>query len=70
MPFVTDFTWKRAVTRGAIVLAVLFTGLSVPHFGPMLSFIGGSVNILLCIILPCLAYLKLVAVHNDNWPPR
>jgi hypothetical protein len=32
---------------------------SVPHFGAILSLVGGSTTTLLSYILPCLFYLKL-----------
>ncbi|CAC5397609.1 SLC32A [Mytilus coruscus] len=59
------FTWKRCIARSAIVMVVLFVAESVPHFGAILSLIGGSTTTLLSYILPCVFYLKL-AKGSDN----
>lgn len=53
------FTWKRCVARSIIVVSVIFVAESVPHFGAILSLVGGSTTTLLSYILPCLFYLKL-----------
>lgn len=55
----TVFTWKRCVARSIIVVSVIFVAESVPHFGAILSLVGGSTTTLLSYILPCLFYLKL-----------
>ena len=65
-----DFTWKRAVFRTLCVICVLFVAETVPHFGPILSLIGGSTNTLLSIVIPCVCYLKLCSMDNLGWPER
>ncbi|CAG2219084.1 SLC32A [Mytilus edulis] len=53
------FTWKRCIVRPLIVLVVLFIAESVPHFGSILSLVGGSTTTLLSYVFPCLFYMKL-----------
>ncbi|XP_076079475.1 uncharacterized protein LOC143049691 [Mytilus galloprovincialis] len=53
------FTWKRCIVRPLIVLVVLFIAESVPHFGSILSLVGGSTTTLLSYVSPCLFYMKL-----------
>lgn len=60
------FTWKRCIARSAIVIVVIFVAESVPHFGAILSLIGGSTTTLLSYILPCVFYLKLAKGSNNQ----
>ncbi|XP_063402409.1 uncharacterized protein LOC134686665 [Mytilus trossulus] len=60
------FTWKRCIARSAIVMVVIFVAESVPHFGAILSLIGGSTTTLLSYILPCVFYLKLAKGSNNQ----
>lgn len=55
----TKFGIKRVLIRVAILLAVLFVAQSIPNFGPILSFIGGSTVSLSSFILPCIFYFLL-----------
>ncbi|XP_052090183.1 uncharacterized protein LOC127726769 [Mytilus californianus] len=64
------FTWKRCIARSAIVMVVLFVAESVPHFGAILSLIGGSTTTLLSYILPCVFYLKLAKGSNNQIQTR
>lgn len=53
------FGIKRVLIRGSILALVLFVAQSVPNFGPILSFIGGSTVSLSSFILPCVFYVLL-----------
>lgn len=53
------FSLKRFLVRSGILLLVLFIAQSVPNFGPILSFIGGSTVSLSSFILPCIFYVLL-----------
>ncbi|GFN75569.1 amino acid transporter antl1-like isoform x1 [Plakobranchus ocellatus] len=59
------FTFKRILSRTAIMLLVLFIAESIPHFGAILSLIGGSTTTLLAYILPPIFYLKLCSMKGD-----
>jgi solute carrier family 32 (vesicular inhibitory amino acid transporter) len=50
---------KRVIIRIATILAVLFVAQSIPNFGPILSFIGGSGVSLTSFILPCVFYILI-----------
>ncbi|XP_052090181.1 uncharacterized protein LOC127726766 [Mytilus californianus] len=60
------FTWKRCIVRPLIVLVVLFIAESVPHFGAILSLVGGSTTTLLSYVFPCLFYMKLCNSNCGN----
>lgn len=60
----SDFNWKRAVVRSLMCLLVAFVAISIPHFGTILSLIGGSTTTLLAFIAPPLIYLKLAATDG------
>ncbi|CAC5420820.1 SLC32A [Mytilus coruscus] len=60
----TAFTWKRCVIRPLIVISVLFIAESIPHFGSILSLVGGLTTTLLSYVFPCLFYTKLC--KNDH----
>jgi hypothetical protein len=55
-------------------LTVLFIAESIPHFGSILSLVGGLTTTLLSYVFPCLFYMKLckndrivrVNYTNDN----
>lgn len=55
----TKFSTKRVIVRGCVLICVLFVAQSVPNFGPILSFIGGSTISLSSFILPCVFYWLL-----------
>ncbi len=54
-----DFSLKRVFIRTTVLLSVLFVAQSIPNFGPILSFIGGSTVTLSSFILPCIFYFLL-----------
>jgi vesicular inhibitory amino acid transporter len=59
LPFFAEFGIKRVIIRTSTILGVLFIAQSVPNFGPILSFIGGSCVSLLSFVFPCLFYIML-----------
>lgn len=61
------FTWKRAVTRSAIVIFLTFIAITIPHFGAILSFIGGSTVSILGFILPVFCYIS-IKVASESAP--
>ncbi|GFR76319.1 amino acid transporter ANTL1-like isoform X2 [Elysia marginata] len=61
----THFTFKRIISRTVIMVVVLFIAESIPHFGAILSLIGGSTTTLLAYILPPVFYLKLCSMEGD-----
>ncbi|KAK7478884.1 hypothetical protein BaRGS_00029865 [Batillaria attramentaria] len=63
-----NFSWKRVVVRSVVCVLVLFVAESIPHFGAILSLIGGSSTTLLAYIAPPVFYLKLAAMEGD-WRP-
>lgn len=55
----TSFSLKRFIIRTLVLILVLFIAQSIPNFGPILSFIGGSAIALTSFILPCVFYVLL-----------
>jgi vesicular inhibitory amino acid transporter len=53
------FCWQRAVIRSTIVLFLAFMAETLPHFGPILSFIGGSTVSILGFILPTICFVTI-----------
>lgn len=53
------FSFKRFFIRTIVLILVLFIAQSIPNFGPILSFIGGSAIALTSFILPCVFYVLL-----------
>ncbi|XP_075530794.1 uncharacterized protein LOC142563939 isoform X1 [Dermacentor variabilis] len=65
-----EFTWKRVAMRSAIMLALLFTTETVPHFGKVLPLVGSFMVGLTTFILPCLFYYKLCSQTAPEWKER
>lgn len=59
------FGIKRVLFRTFMMGVILFVAESVPHFGAILSLIGGSTLTLLAYILPPIFYLKLCSMTGD-----
>ncbi|PAV72027.1 hypothetical protein WR25_22459 [Diploscapter pachys] len=55
------FGWQRIVIRTFLFWMIIFIGLTLPHFGPMMDLIGSSTMSLASIILPPLFYLFIRA---------
>lgn len=72
MGFPKNFTWKRAVFRTLIVMALLFISESVPSFGSILDLVGGSTVTLLTFVFPPFFYMRLVdmGAQNPDWKQR
>lgn len=54
-----EFGPKRVIYRSIVLVSVLFVAQTIPNFGPILSFIGGSTVSLTSFILPCVFYFLL-----------
>lgn len=59
------FCLKRVLFRTCIMGLVLFTALSLPKFGAILSLIGGSALTCLGFIFPPLFYLRLCSMRGE-----
>lgn len=53
------FCWQRAALRSGVVVVLAIMALTLPHFGPILSFIGGSTVSILGFILPVICYVRI-----------
>uniref|UniRef100_F6VBX7 Amino acid transporter transmembrane domain-containing protein n=1 Tax=Ciona intestinalis TaxID=7719 RepID=F6VBX7_CIOIN len=53
------FSIKRCIVRTSVMLSMLFVALSVPHFGVILSLVGGTTVTATNFIFPPLFYLML-----------
>ncbi|XP_078485499.1 uncharacterized protein LOC100185142 isoform X1 [Ciona intestinalis] len=53
------FSIKRCLVRTSVMLSMLFVALSVPHFGVILSLVGGTTVTATNFIFPPLFYLML-----------
>jgi vesicular inhibitory amino acid transporter len=62
----SKFSLKRVIVRGCVLAFVLFIAQSLPNFGPILSFIGGSTVSLSSFILPCIFYFLLCLKEEYN----
>ena len=64
------FSWQRAVLRSVIVLVLALIAETIPHFGPILSFIGGSTVSILGFILPVICYVRIkyqsTSINNES----
>lgn len=60
------FSWKRVAVRTSTTLIVLFIAETIPHFGAILSLIGGSSTTLLAYIAPPVFYFKLC--YSKHFP--
>ncbi|XP_035662326.1 amino acid transporter AVT1J-like isoform X1 [Branchiostoma floridae] len=58
----------RILLRTCLVGLVLFTGESLPHFGAILSLVGGSTITCLTFVFPSMFYLKLSRQTSPDWP--
>ncbi|KAL3078721.1 hypothetical protein niasHT_029360 [Heterodera trifolii] len=56
-----DFGWKRVVLRSSVMAVIVLTAESVPSFGPVLDFFGGSTVALTSVVFPSVFYLYLAA---------
>lgn len=61
-----QFNWKRCVIRTLLLLCIVFVAETIPNFGSILSFIGGSTITMLSFIFPSLFYLKLMKQNQSG----
>lgn len=59
--FFSDFGWKRVLVRSAVLATIVFVAETVPSFGPVLDFFGGSAMALNSFVFPSVFYLFLAA---------
>ncbi|VDL68052.1 unnamed protein product [Nippostrongylus brasiliensis] len=64
---VIGFGTGRVLTRTTVLLLVLFVGLSVPDFSPVMNLVGASTIPIGCVVLPSLFYLWSEAATEDEW---
>ncbi|GFS48046.1 aa_trans domain-containing protein [Trichonephila inaurata madagascariensis] len=65
-----EFGWKRVALRSSIMAFILFVGVTVPEFGKVMHFIGGSVIVLTTNVFPCACYLQLISQKNPAWKKK
>ncbi|KAF1762290.1 hypothetical protein GCK72_010552 [Caenorhabditis remanei] len=53
------FGVKRFLVRSVLFWFVIFIGLTIPHFGPVLDLIGASTMVLMTLILPPIFYISI-----------
>ncbi|GAB6020125.1 hypothetical protein CHUAL_002854 [Chamberlinius hualienensis] len=56
----------KAAFRTFVVIVLLFIGETVPSFGAILDLLGGSITPLLCFVIPCVCYVKLVKTQPET----
>lgn len=66
---IIELHWKRILLRTLTVMVILFVGESIPHFGAILSLVGGSTVTLLTFVAPSVFYLCLCSQEGE-WPKR
>ncbi|GFN75567.1 LOW QUALITY PROTEIN: amino acid transporter antl1-like isoform x1 [Plakobranchus ocellatus] len=59
-----EFCLRRVLFRTIVVGLILFTSLTVPQFGAILSLIGGSTFTALVFVLPPVLYLRLCSMKG------
>ncbi|CAD6199085.1 unnamed protein product [Caenorhabditis auriculariae] len=57
----------RVITRTVVMILVLFVGLTVPDFGPVMNLVGASTIPMGCVVLPSLFYLWCEAATEEEW---
>lgn len=45
--------------RSVLLIAIILVALSLPYFATVVSFVGSSLTVTICLILPCLFYGKI-----------
>uniref|UniRef100_A0A914HP62 Amino acid transporter transmembrane domain-containing protein n=1 Tax=Globodera rostochiensis TaxID=31243 RepID=A0A914HP62_GLORO len=64
-----DFGWKRVILRTSVLAIIVLTAETVPSFGPVLDFFGGSTVALTSVVFPSLFYLYLAAGELKSKEP-
>ncbi|KAL6639910.1 hypothetical protein ACP70R_022220 [Stipagrostis hirtigluma subsp. patula] len=57
-------TAMSVTLRTVLVLSTVAVALSVPYFGYLMALVGSLLSVGLCMLLPCVCYVRLF------WPPR
>ncbi|XP_023239379.1 amino acid transporter AVT1J-like isoform X1 [Centruroides sculpturatus] len=65
-----SFNWKRIVLRTSVMGVVVFIAESIPHFGKILNFVGGSTVTLMTFVFPPIFYMRLCDQRHPKWPKR
>ncbi|XP_033113774.1 amino acid transporter AVT1J-like [Anneissia japonica] len=63
-----EFGIKRCIIRSIVVACNLFVAETIPHFGAILSLVGGSTVVLLTFVFPSLFYIRLLTMESDDGP--
>uniref|UniRef100_H2Z6I0 Amino acid transporter transmembrane domain-containing protein n=1 Tax=Ciona savignyi TaxID=51511 RepID=H2Z6I0_CIOSA len=63
------FSIKRCIIRTCVMASMLFIALSIPHFGVILSLVGGTTITATNFIFPPLFYLMLARQHAASDAP-
>ena len=53
-----EFCWQRVVIRSIVMVLLVAISVAIPNFGPVLSLVGGTIQVLICIIFPIWFYVK------------
>lgn len=53
------FCWQRCVVRVSLLLLVVFVAETIPHFGVLVPFVGGTLLALMSLLGPPVFYLRL-----------
>lgn len=61
------FSIRRVMVRSCITALVIFTALSCPKFGHILSLVGGSAITLNTFVFPSVFYCRLCSLHAHEW---
>uniref|UniRef100_A0A0K0E4C1 Aa_trans domain-containing protein n=1 Tax=Strongyloides stercoralis TaxID=6248 RepID=A0A0K0E4C1_STRER len=59
-----EMGYKRVVTRTIMMIAVVFVAETVPNFGVLLDFVGGSTITLMALVFPLIFNLFLSAANK------
>ncbi|XP_071941763.1 uncharacterized protein [Antedon mediterranea] len=63
------FGIKRCIVRSFVVACNLFVAETIPHFGAILSLVGGSTVVFLTFVFPSLFYIRLMTMEDDGNKP-
>lgn len=65
-----SFNWKRVLLRTLVMGVVVFIAESIPHFGKILNFVGGSTVTLMTFVFPPIFYMRLCDQKFPGCPER
>lgn len=64
--FFLEFSPKRLLSRGSVLLVILGMAELFPRFGPLLNLAGCSVNVFICFLFPIWFYHKLYSYSKKS----